>query len=81
MPNFFSHIPFYLVSLLLVLIIFATNAFFIVYHLIRFGIGTAPKIVAFVFVIGTMFFVLVLIALFGQAQSPNFSLLNPINLP
>ena len=44
------------------LAIYAVGAFIIVYHLIRFGVGNAPKVVAFVFFAGSV--ALSLIALY-----------------
>jgi hypothetical protein len=77
MPSFLSHLNLPLIALFVVMIAFAINAFFIVYHLTRFGIGTSPKIVAFVFVIGCMFMVLIMIALFVHLKLPSFNFLSP----
>lgn len=52
-----SNLP--LILFLFALAIYAVGAFIIVYHLIRFGVGNAPKIVAFVFFVGSVFIVLI----------------------
>jgi hypothetical protein len=42
------------------------GAFFILYHLIRFGVGPNPKRTAVIFLAGSLFFSLVVVLLFGQ---------------
>ncbi len=57
------------ISLLLFLTALGLNlwySFCIVYHLIRFGIGTKPKILAFIFFIGS--FALFVIAINAYSQ-------------
>ncbi len=54
MDNF----PFLEILLSLGLAVYWTNAFFVIYHLTRFGVGPKPKILALVFFAGSF-------ALFG----------------
>ncbi len=38
----------------IVIVVVWVNAFFIVYHLTRFGIGPRPKLLAFIFMVGAV---------------------------
>ena len=51
--SFVEHFPFGLVAGLFVFALYWLAAFFIIYHLVRFGIGPRPKLLAFIFVIGS----------------------------
>jgi len=51
--NLFSSIPFALALLGLGFLFFIVQVFFITYHLIRFGIGSKPKIIALIFFSGS----------------------------
>lgn len=58
MPTFFStffDIPFLSILVILLTLIYWIPAFFIIYHLVRFGVGPLPKIFALVFFLGSMF--------------------------
>lgn len=60
--------PFNLIAVLLVviLILYWINTFFILYHLIRFGIGTRPKQVALGFFAGSLgLFILLIVVAVG----------------
>lgn len=48
----FSNFP--LILFLAAMLIYWIGAFVIIYHLIRFGVGSAPKAMAFVFFIGSV---------------------------
>ena len=50
----FGSIPASLVLAVFLLIVYWTQAFFIIYHLVRFGIGIAPKIIALIFFMGSL---------------------------
>lgn len=50
----------FLMIFLLAAFLFALHAFFILYHLIRFGIGTRPKQGALIFFIGSVFLFILL---------------------
>jgi uncharacterized membrane protein len=50
----FGSIPYSTVFAVFLLLVYWTQAFFILYHLVRFGIGSAPKILALVFVLGSV---------------------------
>ncbi len=43
-----------LIALIVAVVIYWIGAFIILYHLIRFGIGNRPKVVAFVFFAGSI---------------------------
>ena len=58
--TFLSSINVPFIALALVILIFWVMAFIIIYHLIRFGVGRAPKIVALVFFIGSLVIMLVI---------------------
>ena len=52
----------------LVLLVYWFVVFFIVYHLLRFGIGVKPKLVAFVFFIGSVVLVFPTLVFFQQVD-------------
>lgn len=66
--SFISTFPILPVIFGLVFLIYWIYAFFIIYHLVRFGIGTKPKIIAFIFFIGSAFLFMQLIYLFNQVD-------------
>lgn len=47
-------------------LIYWTTSFFLIYPLIRFGIGTKPKTVSIVFLVGGVVLTVVSIFLYGQ---------------
>ena len=49
------------------------GAFFILYHLIRFGVGSSPKKMAVIFLAGSLFLCLITILLFGQIDFTQLS--------
>jgi len=50
----------------LVFIVYLWYTFATIYHFIRFGVGTGPKKIAFIFFIGS--FILFVIAVFAYSQ-------------
>ena len=75
-----SQIPF-----ILLLVIFAINfwyVFAIIYHLIRFGIGAKPKILALLFFICSSIFFLFVFTMFNLVDWQNIliKLVNFVNL-
>jgi len=60
--------------LILLFVFFAINlwyVFAIIYHLIRFGIGVNPKIMALFFFIGSIVFFLIVFAMFNLVDWQN----------
>ena len=57
-----------LVALIVAIIFSVWHAFAIVYHLVRFGIGTAPKKTAMVFMAGTVLFIVISVIMFTKAN-------------
>ena len=53
-------------GLLLIMTIYWTMAFTILYHLIRFGVGTLPKKIAIVFLAGGIVLSIVTVLFFAQ---------------
>jgi hypothetical protein len=51
---FVSGLPLFSIALGLFFFLYWTSAFFVVYHLTRFGIGPVPKLFALVFLLGSM---------------------------
>ena len=49
-----SKIPFVGIAVVFISLVYWVPAFFLFYHLVRFGIGTRPKQIAFVFMIGSV---------------------------
>ncbi len=64
--NFVSNFPVLPVIFAIVFLVFWIYVFFIIYHLTRFGIGTKPKIIAFIFFIGSAFLFMQLVYSFNQ---------------
>ena len=60
LDQLFSNIP--LIVWLVATVAYWIGAFIILYHLIRFGIGNQPKVIAFVFFVGS--FILFLFSLY-----------------
>lgn len=54
--DIFLRIPLLAIAFAFVLIVYWANAFFIIYHLVRFGIGPRPKLFALIFFVGSMVF-------------------------
>lgn len=48
------------------MLVYWTGAFFILYHLVRFGISGQPKKIAMLFLIGSLFFSLVTTLFFAK---------------
>lgn len=61
-----------LVFLIFLLIIYWIGGFIILYHLIRFGVGTRPKIASFVFFIGSILLIVIAIALYARIDLAKF---------
>jgi hypothetical protein len=49
--------------------IFWIFAFFLLYHFMRFGVGTAPKKVAFVFLVGALIIFIFVVIFFVQIDT------------
>lgn len=64
MPSFLSAPNLVLFAVVFALGLYSIMAFIILYHLIRFGIGTAPKVAALIFFAGSIVFVLIVIAMY-----------------
>lgn len=58
--------------LVAVILLYSIFAFFLIYHLARFGVGPAPKLAAFIFFIGSIILVLIAVIAFF---SSDFSIL------
>lgn len=52
--NILNSIPFLGIAIVFLALIYWIPAFFIVYHLTRFGIGSRPKFIALVFLVGSV---------------------------
>lgn len=67
-----------LILFIIALIIYIWYSFAIIYHLIRFGIGVKPKMIALIFFIGSLVLFTLTIAVYKQVpwseigQSQNF---------
>ncbi len=60
-----------LVIFLIILAIYLWYGFSIIYHLIRFGVGVKPKILALVFFLGSFVLFTILLALYRQIDWPE----------
>jgi hypothetical protein len=70
--------PFVSIILAIIILAYWIHAFFIIYHLVRFGIGVRPKIFALVFFFGSM--VLFMLAIFSFNQIDFATLFSHFNL-
>ena len=52
--NILNSIPFFGIVIVFLALVYWIPTFFVVYHLIRFGIGPRPKFIALVFLIGSV---------------------------
>lgn len=52
--GFITNFPFLTALVTAFFLLYWTNAFFLVYHLTRFGIGPVPKLFALVFLLGSI---------------------------
>lgn len=64
--NFISNFPVLPVIFAVTFLIYWIYVFFIIYHLTRFGVGLKPKIIAFVFFMGSALLFMQLIYSFNQ---------------
>lgn len=70
--DFIAQLPILPIILVLAIVWYLINSFFIVYHLIRFGIGPKPKIIAFVFLAGSWALLIVAIMLYHNVDLTSF---------
>ncbi|MEK7582686.1 MAG: hypothetical protein AAB452_02395 [Patescibacteria group bacterium] len=83
----FGNIPFSTVFAVFLLLVYWTQAFFILYHLIRFGIGIAPKILALTFFLGSVVLFITTFASYTQVNLSkslerfNGEYIRPLELP
>ncbi|KKS88311.1 MAG: hypothetical protein A3G02_02845 [Candidatus Yanofskybacteria bacterium RIFCSPLOWO2_12_FULL_44_13b] len=66
--NFIQNFPFGLVLLALLVLVYWIQAFFIIYHLIRFGIGPKPKIFSLIFFVGSALLFMLVAGLYVNAD-------------
>lgn len=52
--NILNSIPFLGIAIVFLALVYWIPAFFLVYHLIRFGIGSRPKFLALIFLVGSV---------------------------
>lgn len=52
--NILNSIPFLGIAIVFLALLYWVPAFFIVYHLTRFGVGPRPKFIALVFLVGSV---------------------------
>ena len=69
MATIISQIPIVPIAVGAFLIFYWIRAFIIMYHLVRFGIGPAPKFLALLFLVGSGFFFMVAISLYVQLDT------------
>lgn len=70
--NFFENISLGSIIAVVIFVVYWIEAFFIIYHLIRFGVGPRPKIFAMIFFIGSAVLFMAFISAYNQFSS-NFS--------
>lgn len=52
--NILNAIPFFGIAIVFLALVYWVPTFFIIYHLTRFGIGSRPKFLALVFLVGSV---------------------------
>jgi hypothetical protein len=87
MDNFqsiFINFPILTIFLTFVIFFYWIWAFIIIYHLVRFGVGINPKIIAMIFFIGSMLLFMITVSAFNQINlsdlAANFNILNILNI-
>lgn len=65
-PELLSSLP--TIIFLIAVVAYWIGAFIILYHLIRFGIGSRPKMIAFIFFIGSVVILLFVATLFFSSN-------------
>ncbi len=66
-----------LLILVVALVAYWVMAYFLLYHLTRFGVGTEPKLVSFVFLLGSI--ALTIITIIIYVQMGHATLNNSVN--
>ena len=61
----YNHINFSIVLFLFFLCLYSIGSFMVLYHLIRFGIGVPPKIVALAYFIGSVLLLFMLVSAYA----------------
>ena len=86
-PSFLTVHFLSLLLLALVLGVYIIYGFIIIYHLIRFGVGSAPKFAAIVFFLGSVVLVMIVIGLYSTLnlqitlqKFPAIHLPDPLNI-
>jgi hypothetical protein len=74
MEAFIARFPFGLILFGLGFFVYWIQAFFIVYHLTRFGIGSRPKIMALAFFIGSILLFVNVVNSYYEIGTPLFFL-------
>ncbi len=54
LSDFVLNLPFLLIAAGIFFAVFWVQAYFLMYHLTRFGIGPRPKLLAFIFLVGSL---------------------------
>jgi hypothetical protein len=65
-------IPFLPILLGIGLLFFTVQVFFITYHLIRFGIGSKPKLIALIFLSGSWLLLIVTVIMWSRVDLAPF---------
>jgi hypothetical protein len=72
--SIFSSFPFVGIFLTILILVYWVHTFFIMYHLMRFGIGVKPKIFALTFFVGSMLLFMVAVFFYNQVDLSAISL-------
>jgi RsiW-degrading membrane proteinase PrsW (M82 family) len=68
MPFFNEQSNLAMLFLLVILAVYLWYAFCVIYHLLRFGIGAKPKLLALIFFIGSFILFLAVLVAFSQVN-------------
>lgn len=74
LEGFIQKFPFGLILFCLGFLVYWVQAFFVVYHLVRFGIGPKPKFMALLFFVGSIILFAGVIITYQQIEMPLFFL-------
>ena len=70
--SFFSLIA--IIGLVIFLVVYLVWFFFIIYHLIRFGVGPQPKRLAFIFLLGSLVLIVAAFLAYSQVDFSSFNI-------
>lgn len=69
--SFLQELP--LIILVLALVAYWVGAYFLLYHMTRFGVGSKPKLASFIFLLGSIALTIILVIIYAQIGSSGLN--------